>query len=325
MAKLSISVPLRAKHGTDVELESEFMIEATLVGDLEGDFVAGYDYSHLRNEVTKELSPLKGTRLDDVVGRATLENIATYLVTRLRHLGIESIAASLDGTTVIVFTKEVNLESYEGDLAFKQGISLFVRGKVEEALSAFSHVLQLIPNSAKVFNARGRCLHKMGRVLEAITEYSHAINLDPRFGEAYRNRGNAFLELGRHEDAINDFTQAISVMPKSALACNNRGFAYQTIGSYEKALLDHNRAIELDPSYEEAFRDRAAVLMKLGRTDLAQEDIFRARSLEGMRNNIDIEQAKLMGTIYQPVNRRSVPHRREADSGEDFLYDKHRG
>lgn len=321
MATLTISMPLLAMHGTEGPRESEFAIEVTLVGALHGDFVAGCDDSRLRNEIAKEILLLKGTRLDDVVGRATLENIATYLVTRLCHLRIESVAVSLDGTKVIVSASEIDSESCEGDFAFKRGVSLFVRGKVEEALTAFSIAMQLAPNTAKVFNARGRCLCKMGRLTEAIADYSQAITLEHEFGEAYRNRGNALLELGRREDAIVDFTRAIAIMPTSALAYNNRGFAYQAIGAYEKALSDHDRAIELDPAYEEAFRDRATALMKLGKVDLARQNISLANALEGSRSNIDIEWAKLMGNVYQPVDCRLGSHQPEAGWGKGCLHD----
>ncbi len=312
MARMTICAFLTALHGTREPRESTFDVEVTLVGPIKGDYVAGRDDRQIKDRVREELSLLEGTWLDDAVGRATLENIAAYLATRLRDEGIEAVAVGLRGTRVEVGADDLPFELCESELAFKRGISLYLRGRIEEALEEFTTASRLAPQPAKALNARGRCLRRLCRFTEAVADFDHAIALDPMFGEAHRNRGNVLLGLGRLEDAIADFTRAVGLMPESALACNNRGFAYQQARVLESALADHDKAIELDPEYEEAFRDRAAVLAKLGKTDLADRDLAHAESLRGMRSESDIERAKLMGQSCQLADRCTVSSRVES-------------
>jgi len=268
-----------------------------------GDFVAYRDDRVLLDILWNELSFLEGKWLDDIVGRATLENIAIYLLMRLREYGIESVSVMLGSTRVSVASHDIVAETWDSELAFKRGVSLIIRGRFEEALGALTTASRIAPKAARAFNARGRCLRKLGRILEALADFEQAIKLDHEFGEAYRNRGNVLLELGKAEEAIPDFTRAITLMPGSALAYNNRGFAYQQLGAAESALADHQRAIELDPYYEEAYRDRAVVQRKLGRPDLASRDIELAESLTGMHDEIEVEWAKLMGQVYRLYRR----------------------
>jgi tetratricopeptide (TPR) repeat protein len=299
MAKLTIEVSFSGIHGTQVSRQSTFVVEATFTGAIQGDFLAGYDDRELAKQIKQEVSALERTKLDDVVGRATLENIAAYLAWRLQKIGIYSVSVSLDKKKTMVFAEEVPYTTYEADLAFKLGVSFLVRGKTEEALVSFTRATELAPTKASAFIARGRCLRKLGRLTEAVADYEHAIALDTQASEAYRNRGNALLELGRYEEAINDLTRAVSLSPTSALTHNNRGYAYQQAGRFEEAIADHDRAIELDPYYEEALRDRAVALTKIGKTALAQRDLALANSLSGTRSKIDIERAKLMSESYQ--------------------------
>jgi tetratricopeptide (TPR) repeat protein len=312
MARITVCASFAALHGTQEPRKSTFDVEVTLAGTLQGDFVAGRDDRQLSDRVKEELSFLEGKWLDDIVGRATLENIAAYLVARLRDEGIDCVVLALGKTKVLVNVNDIAPDTYESELAFKRGVSLLVRGKAEEALAAFTAATRLNPGDARAFNARGRCLRKLRRPADAFADYQRAITLDPTFGEAYRNRANALMDLDRVEDALADFDRAISLMPRLALAYNNRGFAYQRVGAFEKALADHERAIELDPTYEEAFRDRGAALMKLGKNDLAKRDIANAENVKGSHNEIDIERAKLMGQVCQLADRGLSPSQTES-------------
>jgi tetratricopeptide (TPR) repeat protein len=299
MARLTIELSFRALHGTERPTEDVFDVEASVAGPLVGDFVDGRDDQRLLERIRSELGRLEGRWLDDVVGRATLENIAAYLISALHDVGLETMTVRLGRTSATVGAHEIESGQYAAVCAFKRGISLALRGRLEEACEAFAHAATVSGHEARALNARGRCLRRLGRLQDAICVYEQTIAVDPTFSEAFRNRGNALLEMGRRDEAIADFDRAIALAPLSAVAYNNRGYAYQAAGEMERALRDHARAIELDPDYEEALRDRGNALLALGREDLAQADFARADCVKDRRMQIEIERAKLAGSPWE--------------------------
>jgi tetratricopeptide (TPR) repeat protein len=297
MATLTVTGSFSARHGTRSPRSSRFDVEANVIGEIAGDFVRGTDDVTLSSSLGDELALLEGTWLDDIIGRATLENVAAYLLIGLMPVGVATVTVSLGGTRVTVGCNDVSVDRFEADLAFRRGVSFLVRGRASEALEALAIAARLHASSPRVHVAHGRALRKLGRIEEALHAFDAALAEDPDFGEAHRNRGNALLELGRGEEALESLRQAVRLLPDYALAHNNRGYALRLFGRFELALADHDRAIELDPGYEEAFRDRAVVREQLGLHDLARMDLARAEALRDSRDEIDIERSKLDGTF----------------------------
>lgn len=293
MATLSATVSLAASHGTVAVRESLFVIEATVAGPLVGDFAGGMNDKCLLGRLEEEAGILRGTRLDDVLGRATLENIAAYLVWRLRDIKVTSVTAAVGALRATVSADEVRFDTFEARLFFHRGVSLALRGRMDEAIREFTAAAAVPQLAARALNARGRCKRHGGRPSEALADFEQAMSIEPGFGEAHRNLGNTLLEIGQVTDAVTALSRAIDLMPSSAVAHNNRGFAYQQLGRFDLALADHDRAIELDPSYEEAFRDRANAASRVGRERQAVEDGRKASSLEGSRSALEIERQKL--------------------------------
>lgn len=64
---------------------------------------------------------------------------------------------------------------------YDQGVAQVKEGNIEEAFSAFRHVLEMEPESAPAYNGLGICFHFMGRKKDADSAYQHAARLDTRF------------------------------------------------------------------------------------------------------------------------------------------------
>lgn len=64
---------------------------------------------------------------------------------------------------------------------YETGVAQVKEGNIEEAFSAFRHVLEMEPESAPAYNGLGICFHFMGRKQDAQSAYQHAARLDPRF------------------------------------------------------------------------------------------------------------------------------------------------
>ncbi|MBU1205010.1 MAG: tetratricopeptide repeat protein [Nanoarchaeota archaeon] len=286
MALLGIIQGFKASHGSRTIKTHKFKVEITLEGKIPNGFVGGIDYDEPKKEIEKVLSSLEGKYLDDIVGRATNENIAQYVFYQLREIPLHSLTISEgEEQYVRIFSSDINFEDYPAQLHFNKGQSFLLREKPELAIEELDQAIDLKEDFAEAYNLRGRCKKYLGSYDLALQGYLKAIEINPKFGEAYRNLGNAYYYLDELNLMIPAFTKAIKLMPDSALAFNNRGFAYQQLKKWELALVDHNKAIELDPNYEEAYRDRAAVYDVLGKKELAEKDYARAKELRESGND----------------------------------------
>ena len=293
MANLNIKKHFRASHGTELVKEDDFQVEIELEGHLVGDFVKGIDYDYLMNRLSTTTAYFQGNYLDDIVGRGTVENIASFFMFDLKDMKPFKITVREKEVGSSVFYCEARWENYSPLLHFKLGSSKMVRGLYMEALAEFDKVLEFNKYLPEVINCRGRVYKHLQRFDLALEEHSRAIELNPQFGEAYRNRGNDHYYLGNFELMMGDFDNAIEFMPFSALAFNNRGFALQHFARYQEAINDHNKAIELDKTYAEAYGDRAKALRALGKNDLARPDEEQAKKLAHLQNRFNLEWKKV--------------------------------
>jgi tetratricopeptide (TPR) repeat protein len=107
---------------------------------------------------------------------------------------------------------------------------------------------------------RGLALIKSRQYDEAIEAFSAVIDMIPGDFEAYNYRGIARAYKKDYDGAIKDYTTALSIRPGYAEAFSNRGFAWVKTGILEKALDDFSRAIELEPYFVDAYNSQAWVL-----------------------------------------------------------------
>jgi tetratricopeptide (TPR) repeat protein len=101
----------------------------------------------------------------------------------------------------------------------------------------------------------------------AIESYTQAIELDPNFALAYCARGESLVELKDYPQAKINYTTALKISP--ALAIANRGLAqvcYQ-LGEYPAALVACDRAIQRDSENFDLYHCRALINKKLGDCD----------------------------------------------------------
>ena len=103
----------------------------------------------------------------------------------------------------------------------------------------------------------------------AIAKFTEAIDLLPNYAYAYAARGDSYALIGEYQAAIDDYTVAIGFYPDYVSALKTRGVAYAAIGEYELALADFDNAITQMPTYADAYRAAADVYTLRGDTDEA--------------------------------------------------------
>lgn len=117
---------------------------------------------------------------------------------------------------------------------------------------------------------------------------SEAIELDPNNAMYYCARGSALVRDHQYEKAIADCTQSLKLNPFRVHPYMSRGMAYTRLGKYKLALQDLNEAIRRLPNYGEAYFERAMVNDLIGNKPQSKRDLKKAykygyQSPEAMR------------------------------------------
>jgi tetratricopeptide (TPR) repeat protein len=136
----------------------------------------------------------------------------------------------------------------------RTGIVYFQRGQFNQALAAFSKVIQMDSTNARAYTSRGLARYKLGDINGALADHNKAIELDPRLGEAYTNRGGVRLSQGDKDGALADHSKSIELNPKNVEAYSNRGLVRLAKGNTDGAIQDFDKALELDPYYPRGAR-----------------------------------------------------------------------
>jgi tetratricopeptide (TPR) repeat protein/serine/threonine protein kinase len=136
--------------------------------------------------------------------------------------------------------------------------------------------IQLDPQWAPAFNARGVTQAIRGQYALAIKDYTEAIRLDPRLRFPYENRGFAYSTQKDHKNAIKDFDKAIEINPTNPLNYARRGRSYRSLDQLQQAMDDFNQAIKLDPGNANFLYSRGWAHIAKENFDSAIEDFTEA-------------------------------------------------
>ncbi|MBD2179355.1 protein kinase [Pseudanabaena sp. FACHB-1998] len=120
----------------------------------------------------------------------------------------------------------------------------------QQAISAYSKGINLLPDSARLYLNRGLAKLKLGDINAAIADFNESIRLNctDNLALAYGNRGRAKSKLRDNQGAISDFNEAIRIShdhTEIAGVYINRGLAKSKLGDKNGALLDFRIGAEL--------------------------------------------------------------------------------
>jgi tetratricopeptide (TPR) repeat protein len=161
--------------------------------------------------------------------------------------------------------------NYEPELYYVLGGSLRKRGKIEDAMQAYSKAINLKTDYSEAHYNLAIALSKQGKTEEAIGHYEKAIEARPDDARAYNNLGLALQSLGRVDEAISRYHQALRLKPDHALAYNNLGLAHISNGNYDAAIDSFEQALKIRPDYLNARINLGKVLLYRDRYDDALE------------------------------------------------------
>lgn len=117
----------------------------------------------------------------------------------------------------------------------------------QEALDAYSRVLDLDPKHAATCINMGTIFYNQQNYREAERYYRRAVEIDPRYALGYFDLGNVLDETGRLEEAVEAYRIAIRIGPNYADAHYNIALAFERLRRPRKALAHWRAYVRLDP------------------------------------------------------------------------------
>jgi tetratricopeptide (TPR) repeat protein len=178
------------------------------------------------------------------------------------------------------FRQSAEIRTDNADAHNGLGICLYQQGKIDEAISEQEKALATQPHFAAAHNGLGLCLYHRGRVNEAIPQYQMALETDPDYAEAHNNLGNSFFQLGRMDEANAEYQKALRIKPDFAEAHNNLGLCFYHRGRMDEAISQYQKALELNRDYAEAYNNLGNCFFRLRRLDEAISQYQKARELQ---------------------------------------------
>jgi tetratricopeptide (TPR) repeat protein len=121
----------------------------------------------------------------------------------------------------------------------RQAGKLFQNSRWNEAIIAYSGILQAHPSNARILVNRGICYCRVKNYGKAIEDFNAALKIDEKSDRAYQHRGYAFYHLGKFKATISDESKAIQLNPQNRLAYRDRAQAYAQLGQFNLAQKDY--------------------------------------------------------------------------------------
>lgn len=140
---------------------------------------------------------------------------------------------------------------------YERGLALAKKKEYEQAVTAFTHVVDLEPGYIEAYFARALAYERSGKAAgssAALTDLDRVLRDRPDHADALLTRAALLSRVKRADDAIADLSRYILLRPRDPLGYLNRATVFHLKKEYGKAISDYDAAIKL--MEEEKARSR---------------------------------------------------------------------
>jgi len=211
-----------------------------------------------------------------------------------------------------------NRPSIELDETFAQIQTDIMDGNYDEAVRRCTEAIEVNPQSARAYRARGYVKWFKGDAPGAVRDINVAIELAPNDGHAYYVRALIEDHGGDQSEAISDYSRAMDLDAslRSAEVYTQRGFVRVRKGDLSGASDDFSKALKLNQLYPRAKQGQAAV-------NVMQKGPFAAMNdgILGLVEMFESPSCSSNGKGIQLSTKYRTPHLRmglEACNGKEF-------
>jgi tetratricopeptide (TPR) repeat protein len=159
------------------------------------------------------------------------------------------------------------------------------KNDLERATTDLIQAIDTDATFALAYKSRGDLLREIGECDLAISDYSRVLQLIPESGPTFLGRGLCFMQLKDFEGALSDFDQVIKLdnagsKGGAATAWSAKGQIHATETKFDQSISDYDAAIQLDPRRAEFFIYRGDLNARKGDNDKALADYDDAIGLD---------------------------------------------
>jgi tetratricopeptide (TPR) repeat protein len=174
--------------------------------------------------------------------------------------------------------KYVSDAPLRADAAFQQGVARLGPGDFVGAVAKFTESIQ-IKETPTALLERGNANSRLGQVQLALADWARAIQIDPNFAPAFTARGTYFRVAGDLSKALTDLDHSLQIM-QSVDAYYQRAQVYHALGEYQKAVDDYSEAIALRREAPYVYLARSVSRKALGDEEGYRKDVDIAQGLQ---------------------------------------------
>jgi tetratricopeptide (TPR) repeat protein len=168
----------------------------------------------------------------------------------------------------------------EASRLWNKGEAYYEDHEYDQAIAAFSKIIDLYPTTVEPFYMRGRYYIAKKDYDSAIADFTKAIDLSPKYAAAYHLRGVAYHDNKDYDHALADFTRAIDLDPTRADAHLQRGRTKLMKSDIDGAIADYTMVIYLDSKLAPtAYKLRGYAYLFKGDVSRGAADDERAKEL----------------------------------------------
>jgi tetratricopeptide (TPR) repeat protein len=138
-------------------------------------------------------------------------------------------------------------------------------GRADDAVRTCREASARFPRSGAIATTLALALLRLERVEEALAASDHALNVAPGLAEAWHNRGLIRLQTGATVAALEDFERALVLMPASVATQSCRAHALRDLGRFDEALARYAEVLAQAPDFADASANLARTELLLGR------------------------------------------------------------
>ena len=174
--------------------------------------------------------------------------------------------------------------------------------RYEDALSYYTRVIDLTPDSYRAYSDRGAMYVALERREEARRDLERSLEIQPSYG-AYSNLGSLYFSDERYSDAAAKYAKALEFNAKDYRLWGNLASAYfwtpeedrktEARSAYEQAALLAEGTLKINPQDASVLTNLSQYYAMLGRRDKAIPLLSRALELTPADNKLVFRAAEI--------------------------------
>lgn len=147
-----------------------------------------------------------------------------------------------------------NQERNESIRLMNQGLQLFKRDRLTDALSKLAQAADVDPTNDRAFFYQGLLYEqKLDKFKQAEENYRRALELNPESGEYHYHLGATLAKQQRWKEAVASLEKSLQLDPTRAEAQLRLGMALEQLEQFDRAQEVYGQAIRTDPRLPEAY------------------------------------------------------------------------